>query len=135
MILELLPLRVAWPAGGAAIVGRLVEAETLANAQDCDLEAFTKILLVNNIGGDEDIPAVCLSNLLAISFHCPSCTTVLLQNVAAVISEQAPDVLSHAAVRARNMGVLLAACHDAAILADLRSHAGSRLTMQLAQVC
>ena len=68
-------------------------------------------------------------------FHSPSLTVVLLQNVAAVISEQAPDVLSHAAVRARNMGVLLAACHDAAILADLRSHAGSTLTMQLSQVC
>ena len=44
----------------------------------------------------------------------------LMQGVVAVVTGNAPDVLSHAAVRARNSSVMLAACHEEGPLQQLR---------------
>jgi hypothetical protein len=50
------------------------------------------VLLVEQLGGHEEVPEGCCA-LLSL---CGAC----------------PDMLSHSAVRARNIGVLLAACHE-----------------------
>jgi len=47
------------------------------------------------------------------------------QGCVAVVAAQAPDVLSHAAVRARNAGALMAACLAPAVRARLAALAGS----------
>lgn len=47
--------------------------------------------------------------------------------VVAVITPDAPDVLSHVSVRARNMRVFFATCHDDAPLKQLRDSAGKWL--------
>lgn len=44
------------------------------------------------------------------------------------------DVLSHAAVRARNSSVLLASCSDTAALRDLRALAGNTIELKTSQV-
>lgn len=44
------------------------------------------------------------------------------------------DVLCHAAVRARNLGVLLAACRDPALLADVRALQGTFVSITAGQV-
>lgn len=49
------------------------------------------------------------------------------EGVVAVITPDAPDVLSHVSVRARNMRVLFATCHDEAPLKQLRDAKGERL--------
>ena len=43
----------------------------------------------------------------------------------AVLTPDAPDVLSHVSVRARNMKVLFATCHDPKPLDDIRAMAGA----------
>ena len=57
-----------------------------------------------------------------------------LQGVAGVISKTAPDVLCHAAVRARNSGVMLVACHDEEELAGIADWEGQQVQLQLSQV-
>lgn len=57
-----------------------------------------------------------------------------MQGVVAVVCQQAPDVLSHAAVRARNGNVLVAACFETAPLERLRSMEGQAVQLSLAQV-
>lgn len=42
------------------------------------------------------------------------------EGVVAVLTPDAPDVLSHVSVRARNMRVLFATCHDAKPLDDIK---------------
>ena len=44
--------------------------------------------------------------------------------VVAVLTPDAPDVLSHVSVRARNMKVLFATCHDPQPLDEIRAMAG-----------
>ena len=44
--------------------------------------------------------------------------------VVAVLTPDAPDVLSHVSVRARNMKVLFATCHDPEPLDQIRGMAG-----------
>ena len=55
--------------------------------------------------------------------------------VAVITGSNAPDVLSHAAVRARNSKVLLAACADAVAVDMLRSLEGSCVSLKPNQVC
>lgn len=55
------------------------------------------LLLVKHVSGEEEVP----------------------EGVVGVLSGAAPDVLSHLAVRSRNMRVLLAACWDEAPLEEL----------------
>ena len=45
----------------------------------------------------------------------------------AVLTPDAPDVLSHVSVRARNMRVLFATCHDAEPLDQIRGALGQYL--------
>ena len=65
------------------------------------------VLLAKRVTGEEEVPEGCV----------------------AVVTPDAPDVLSHVSVRARNMRVLFAICHEAQPLADiekLASKVGSR---------
>lgn len=48
------------------------------------------------------------------------------EGVVAVITPDAPDVLSHVSVRARNMRVLFATCHDDEPLEQLKVGEGGR---------
>ncbi|CAL8469831.1 g9373 [Coccomyxa elongata] len=96
-------------AGGAA-AGKLVLAEKLAHVQHARYPEAT-VLLVDSVGGDEDIPDGC----------------------AAVITPDTLDVLCHAAVRARNSSVLLASCCQPQALAGLRSLAGRHISLTVAQ--
>ena len=54
--------------------------------------------------------------------------------MAGVISKTAPDVLCHAAVRARNSSVMLVACHDEEELAGIAEWEGQQVQLQLSQV-
>lgn len=69
-------------------------------------------------------------SLRSADVHAFKLPTPFVQNVVAVITRQAPDVLSHAAIRARNSGVLMAACCDNGTLEILRNLSGknARLT-------
>ncbi|BDA43844.1 Alpha-glucan water dikinase, chloroplastic at C-terminar half [Coccomyxa sp. Obi] len=96
-------------AGGAA-AGKLVVAEKLAHVQHAHYLEAT-VLLVDGVGGDEDIPDGCV----------------------AVITPDTLDVLCHAAVRARNCSVLLASCSQPQALDGLRSLAGRHITLTIAQ--
>ena len=58
----------------------------------------------------------------------------MMQGVVGVVTDSVPDVLCHAAVRARNSGTLLAACCDAEELAGIAALDGQRIAMQLLQV-
>ena len=60
------------------------------------------ILLARRVTGEEEVP----------------------EGVVGVLSGDAPDVLSHLSVRARNMRVLFAACYDGELLDDLESLKG-----------
>ena len=44
-----------------------------------------------------------------------------------MLTPDAPDVLSHVSVRARNMKVLFATCHDEEPLTEIKSAAGQYL--------
>lgn len=51
-----------------------------------------------------------------------------------MISKDAPDVLCHAAVRARNSTVMLVACADEEELAQIAAWHGQSVQLRLAQV-
>jgi len=57
-----------------------------------------------------------------------------LQGVVGVISKDAPDVLCHAAVRARNSAIMLVACTDQEELAQIAAWHGQSVQLLLAQV-
>ncbi|KAG1681344.1 hypothetical protein FOA52_007392 [Chlamydomonas sp. UWO 241] len=63
------------------------------------------VLIAEQVTGEEEIPEGCI----------------------AVLTPDAPDVLSHVSVRARNMKVLFATCHDDGPLNDIRAMAGKTL--------
>ena len=58
----------------------------------------------------------------------------MMQGVVGVVTCSVPDVLCHAAVRARNSAVLLAACTDEEELASVTALNGQQVVMQAAQV-
>ena len=60
------------------------------------------VLLAKRVTGEEEVPEGCV----------------------AVVTPDAPDVLSHVSVRARNMRVLFAICHEAQPLAEIEKLAG-----------
>jgi hypothetical protein len=71
------------PASQATLfAGKVVEVAALTDVQDKVYEEPT-ILLANRVSGEEEIP----------------------QGVVAVVTPDAPDILSHSSVRARNMKV------------------------------
>ncbi len=57
-----------------------------------------------------------------------------LQGVVGVISKDAPDVLCHAAVRARSSAIMLVACTDQEELAQIAAWHGQQIQLLLAQV-
>ena len=60
------------------------------------------MLLAKRVTGEEEVPEGCV----------------------AVVTPDAPDVLSHVSVRARNMRVLFAICHEDAPLKEIENLAG-----------
>ena len=60
------------------------------------------MLVVDTVTGEEEIPEGCVG----------------------VLTPDAPDVLSHVSVRARNMHVLFATCHDEAPLEEIKKATG-----------
>jgi len=60
------------------------------------------VLLARRVTGEEEVPAGCV----------------------AVLTPDAPDVLSHVSVRARNMRVLFATCHERGPLQEIEAAAG-----------
>ena len=96
------------PAGGAA--GLLTCVPSLAAVQGAAYEAANAVVLVAaRLDGSEDIPP----------------------GVAAVLTASETDTLSHAAIRARAQGVLLASCADPAAFAALEAGGGGRVSVRV----
>ena len=53
----------------------------------------------------------------------------------ALLTPDSVDVLSHSAVRARNGGVVMAACFDAGALAAVEQLSGRRVDVTVLQAC
>lgn len=66
------------------------------------------VLLAKRVSGEEEVP----------------------EGAVAVLTPDAPDVLSHVSVRARNMKVLFAVCHADEPLQQLEALAGKTLAVQ-----
>ncbi len=66
------------------------------------------VLLAKRVSGEEEVP----------------------EGAVAVLTPDAPDVLSHVSVRARNMKVLFAVCHAAEPLKELEGLAGKTLALK-----
>ncbi|GAX75502.1 hypothetical protein CEUSTIGMA_g2945.t1 [Chlamydomonas eustigma] len=95
--------------GNGAVYGVLRIESSLAAVQyeSCDKST---VLLVLSVTGNEEIP----------------------EGVVAVLtSGDCPDVLSHSAVRARNMGVLLAACLNDEVMSGIRALAGLSVSVEI----
>jgi alpha-glucan, water dikinase len=88
--------------------GRIEAVNDLRSVQN---QRFTEptILVADHVMGDEEIA----------------------EGVVGVIAPDVTDVVSHVAVRARNTQLLFAACHDSAILAQLKSMAGRILALRV----
>jgi alpha-glucan,water dikinase len=65
------------------------------------------VILAGRVGGQEEIPV----------------------GVSAVVTAQDVDILSHVGIRARNAGVLFAACHDSDEIDRLKALAGQQMTL------
>ena len=85
----------------------MVEVPALHEVQDKRYEEPT-ILLAKQVSGEEEIP----------------------ENVVGVVTPDAPDILSHSSVRARNMEVLLVTCHDPEPLDEISGYVGKLLSIQ-----
>ncbi|KAK9809702.1 hypothetical protein WJX73_007079 [Symbiochloris irregularis] len=88
-------------------VGRVVVAAGLHEVQDNVYEEPT-VLLAKRVTGEEEVP----------------------EGAVAVLTPDAPDVLSHVSVRARNMKVLFAICHDEGPLKEIEALAGKAISLQ-----
>jgi len=85
------------------VTGRVVHVPgPLSDVQDLIYDEPT-VLVVGEVTGEEEVP----------------------EGAVAVLTPDAPDVLSHVAVRARNLRVLFATCHDAEPLEELAAAAGT----------
>jgi len=67
------------------------------------------VVVADQVMGDEEIP----------------------EGVTAVIAPDVTDIVSHVAVRARNAGILFAACHDPALLQHLKSLQGRYVRLEV----
>ena len=56
-------------------------------------------------------------------------TLAVQENITAVLTHSATDVLSHVAIRARSQGVLLATCFDEAALDSMKALEGKTVTL------
>jgi len=86
------------------VMGVVEVVEHLSEIQDKVYDEPT-VLVVDTVTGEEEIP----------------------EGAVAVLTPDAPDVLSHVSVRARNMKVLFATCHDEEPLQEIRSRVGEYL--------
>jgi len=87
--------------GKGAMIGQVVTTAHLAEVQHLQYELPT-ILVAQQMGGEEEVP----------------------QGVVALITASNTDVLCHAAIRARNTGVILATCHDPGKMREISEAAG-----------
>lgn len=89
----------------ATVTGRVLVQPGLADIQDKVFEEPT-VLVAQHVSGEEEIP----------------------EGAVAVLTPDAPDVLSHVSVRARNMRVLFATCHEDEPLGQIRAAEGQLLS-------
>ena len=87
-------------------IGRLRVVPSLYEVQD-DVYDEPTVILARRVTGEEEVPL----------------------GTVAVVSGDAPDVLSHLAVRSRNMRVLFAACYNDEELQDIEGHADSPISI------
>lgn len=67
------------------------------------------VLVAKRVTGEEEVP----------------------EGAVAVLTPDAPDVLSHVSVRARNMKVLFAICHEAEPLKEVEDKQGTTISLQV----
>eukprot|EP00891_Asterochloris_glomerata_P007880 jgi/Astpho2/7880/e_gw1.00117.125.1_t len=87
--------------------GKVVVVSGLHEVQDETYEEPT-VLLAKRVTGEEEVP----------------------EGAVAVLTPDAPDVLSHVSVRARNMKVLFAICHEQEPLGEIEKLAGQTIALQ-----
>lgn len=92
----------------ATCTGTLRTVASLDRVQETVYKEPT-ILLAEHVGGHEEVP----------------------EGVVGILTPEAPDLVSHVAVRARNMHVLLAVCYADAPLDALRKQEGARMTLRV----
>ncbi|EKX44106.1 hypothetical protein GUITHDRAFT_72452 [Guillardia theta CCMP2712] len=94
--------------GKPGAVGQLVEVHDLMSVQS---ETYSKptVLLANSLSGEEEVPP----------------------GVVGVITPDAPDVLAHISVRARNLKVLFASCFDPDEFDNLGKLVGKTVSCQI----
>lgn len=109
-------LRAAAGIGGWQVIsparaarGKVRTGERLIDVQSERFDEPT-VLVVDKVSGEEEIP----------------------EGVSAVLTSDAPDLVSHVAVRARNAGVLFATCFDAEEYQRLKKLAGKSLSLSVA---
>lgn len=71
------------------------------------------VLVAKRVTGEEEVP----------------------EGAVAVLTPDAPDVLSHVSVRARNMKVLFAICHEEATLKEVEDKEGTTISLQVSRWC
>jgi alpha-glucan,water dikinase len=92
----------------AAAEGRVRVAERLRDIQG-ERCAEATVLVAQAVGGDEEIP----------------------EGVTAILTADTPDLVSHVAVRARNVGVLFATCLEREVYQQLQSLTGKLVTLHV----
>jgi alpha-glucan,water dikinase len=107
-------LRTAAGIGGWQVISPARAAGTVRPVKrlhDVQAERFTEptVLVVDEISGDEEIP----------------------EGATAVLTSDAPDLVSHVAVRARNVGVLFATCFDDEEYQQLKTLDGKTLSLMV----
>src|SRR5205823_13450044 len=88
--------------------GRVRVVERLLSVQAERLPEAT-VLIADVVGGNEEIP----------------------EGVTAVLTADAPDLVAHVAVRARNAGVLFATCFEPEVYARLKGLRGKTLSLRV----
>ena len=85
-------------------IGRVLVVPDLHEFQN-EVYKEPTVMVAKRVSGEEEIP----------------------EGVVALLTPDAPDVLSHVSVRARNMNVLFAACHDSWHLEEIQKRQGNVL--------
>jgi len=85
--------------------------EVVESLQSVQRQSYAKpvVIVADRVSGDEEIPA----------------------GVTAVLAPDVTDVVSHVAVRARNGGVLFAACYDPELLAQIKALRGREIQLEV----
>lgn len=88
--------------------GEVEVVEALRSIQGRKLPG-ARVVIADQVMGDEEIP----------------------EGVTAVLAPNVTDIVSHVAVRARNSGLLFAACYDAEVLQRLKTFQGRHLRLEI----